>query len=389
MAKCAILEPYEWGLSMKTRLRWLVGLLPLLALTGLFWSTIGHAQSFTKHVTKDKTIHGSVYAAGESVTIDGTVHGDVFCAAQRVTINGTITGDVLCAGRQITVNGKVEGSVRAAGQEVRIEKANIGHALTLAGQKVVVSKDATIGQDVTLAGDETELFGTVGRDVTVASGTLAHVGGSIGRNVQFNGGELELADDTVVKGKVSYASEQTISKGDNVTVSGGIEQHEPQKEGTDFASGILDMLGVIAAFMTLCMVLVLVLPKLTHRVSEVPMKSLFKSMACGLMALFAFPVAIILLFISTIGIPLAILTVLLGTVLALLSGPVVAYYLGRLLLAKTTNPLYFMLLGSGVLGMLVYAPVVGGLVLFVAYLIGSGAIVLAAKRHWPQPDYKV
>lgn len=374
---------------MKVRLKWLALPVFALALTGLFWTAVGNAQSFAKHVAKDKTVHSSIYAVGEAVTIDGTVEGDVFCAAQRVTISGTVKGDVLCAGRDVKVSGTVTGSIRAAGQEVQLDGAKVSHAVTLAGQKITVNKESIVGQDATLAGDETELLGRIGRDATIASGTLSQVGGNIGRNVQFNGGELELTDDAVVKGKVTYSSDQMISKGDNIAVAGGIEHHEPQQKKEDFTSGILDMLGVLVTFVVFSMVLVLLLPRLTHKVSEIASKNLLKSMLAGFVALFAFPAAIIALFISTIGIPLAVLVLLLGIVLAMLSGPVAAYYLGRLLLAKTKNPLYFMLLGSVVLGLLVYAPVLGGLVLFVAYILGSGAILLSAKRHWPQPEYKV
>lgn len=369
------------------RLKWSLIALAIIGLSGLSWVGVARAQSFAANVQKDKVIDSSIYAASQNVNIDGTVNGDVHCAGQTVTINGTVNGDVLCAGQTIEINGVVTGSVRAIGQDVTIS-AKIGHSATLAAQRVVFKKDASVKRDITVTGNEVTLDGTVGRDAVMAGG-VTKVNAKIGRNLRYNGSGLQLKDAAVVGGGLTYTSDQAVDKANGAQINGATNHLTSQKSSHWMGMNVIEVLGLFLALLLFSMALVFLFPKAIHEVSGIAVTSLGKSVLIGFAAIFAVPLLIIVLASTIIGIPLALLVALAGVAIMMFSGPVAAYYLGSMLLSKSKNPVHMMLLGSTVLLLLYFVPIVGIMVMFVAYLIGSGALLIAIKRNLPRPEYQV
>jgi uncharacterized membrane protein len=100
-------------------------------------------------------------------------------------------------------------------------------------------------------------------------------------------------------------------------------------------------------------------------------------------------VGAIALTISILGIPLAIILVIAATLIVMLSGPVAGYYLGRMMLTKSKNPVDIMLLGAAVLIVLYYLPIIGFLAGLLGLWLGSGAILLSLKHRLHKPKYKI
>lgn len=359
----------------------------LCVLSSLGLAGIVHAQSISQHIEKNQTVNGSVYAAGEQVTIHGTVNGDVHCAAQEVIIDGTVNGDVLCAGQKVTVRGVVTGSVRAAGQEVEVF-GRIEHGATVAGQRITVHKEARVGQDMTLAGSQIIFNGAIGRDL-VLTGNQAVVDGDIGRNVRYDGAALKLQEGALIGGSLHYVSRQNVDKASGSEIKGEITHKVPENNAAPFGMGTAMALGLFAALLVLYMALVLVFPRQLHKTASVAVDSLGKTLLIGLAAMFGVPLLIGLVASTIIGIPLALVAALAALLGVLFSGPVAAYYFGSMLLSKSKNPVHIMLLGSTVVLLAGMVPIIGPIVIFVAYLIGSGALIIAAKRAIPKPVYRV
>lgn len=354
------------------------------ALTALSWIGITHAAPVTSNVTKDQIIDSSVYAADKKVRITGTVNGDLYCAGQDIVVSGTVNGDVLCAGQSVTISGRVTGSIRAAAQDLTITGV-VGRSVTLAGQEVTITKSAQVGQDATIAGNILKMQGVVARDAMIASAE-ADVSGAIARNVVFRGDTLKLTDKALVSGDIRYTSNRSITIGDNATVSGRVTHAKEDKRNNSFAGPLLLLL--VAGFI-FSMVLVLVWPRAIHATSDIAVRQLGRSLVVGLLATFAAPIMAILLFASVIGAPIALFMVIVGIAIILLSGPVTAYYIGSMLLARSKNPIAIMATGSAVLLVLYLIPVVGFFAGLLAYLLGTGALLIRIKQRTPKPVYHI
>ena len=369
------------------RLKWLMVAVFVVALSGLGWIGVAQAQSMTTHVAKHKTIDGSVYSAGKTVRIAGTVNGDVHCAGQEVYITGVVKGDVLCAGQIIKVTGTVEGSVRVAGQEVTLA-GHIGHAASIAGDVVTLQKDAHIVQDATLAGNTVRVTGDVGRDATV-TGNVLNVEGTVGRTLMYSGGRIDINKGASVLGGIVYQSGNSITIDDSATVKGEVERKKQESNQGGFS--FIHALTIFLAMMLFALALVLLWPKLIHSTSDIAVRSLGKTMLVGLVASLVVPVGIVVLAMSLVGLPLAILALLIGLTVAMLSWPVAAYYFGSMFMSKSKNPIAIMALGASVLlvvGVLPL-PIITILAMIFAYFIGTGAILIKIRRSIPKPVYRV
>lgn len=193
----------------------------------------------------------------------------------------------------------------------------------------------------------------------------------------------------MIGGSLTYTSDTAVDKSSGAQIAGSTMHHTSKKSSMPWGMSVMEAVTMIASLLLLSLALVLLLPKAVHKTSQVAVTNLGLSVLIGFAAMFAFPLAIAVLVTTIIGVPLALLVGLAGLIILMVSGPIAAYYLGSMLLSKSHNPIHMMLLGSGVLLVLYFVPIIGVLVMFVAYLIGSGAILIAIKRNLPKPIYKV
>ncbi len=123
----------------------------------------------------DEVVDDDLFLAGTNVVVDGTVNGDLFIACSQAQVNGTVNGSLFFAGQTVTVNGLVGGSFYAAGSSATVgPQTAIGRNLLMLGYGLRTEAGSRIGRDVAMAGYQ------------------ALLGGDVARNVQFNGGALEI-----------------------------------------------------------------------------------------------------------------------------------------------------------------------------------------------------
>ncbi|HEU5121411.1 MAG TPA: hypothetical protein VFT59_01075, partial [Candidatus Saccharimonadales bacterium] len=315
------------------------------------------------------------------ITIKGTVYGDVYCAGQKVTVDATVYGDVLCAGMDVTILGKVEGDVRAAGQFVTL-KGEVSKSASIASMNFTLDAGAKIGQDLTATGTQLNLNGSIGRDV-VANGDKVMLDGLVARNAAITGSEVELQDGAHVTGSLHYTSERDAAIASSARVDGETHRSTPVEHKQDNGGfSIMPYLFMLVAFTIMVIVLAALFPRFMQKTSGQIIDSPLKTLAVGLVGSIVVIAILVGLLITLVGIPLALLLMLASIVGALLTGPVVAYWIGRLILRnkETTNPVLAALIGSPILIVLSVLPWIGPLAMLVAYWFGLGALLLAL---WP------
>lgn len=365
-------------------------LLPVLALTG-----VAGAQNFRSGdnttVSAGDTIDSSLFVTGRNIDIAGVVKGDVFCAGMTVTISGNVSGDIICAAQTITISGKVSGDVRVAGQTVTVN-GEVARNLTAAGQSFSLSGNAKVGQDASIGSSDTTLNGTVGRDLALGSAN-ATLTNSVGRNITATTENLSLTESARVAGDITYTSTNDAVVASGARVGGITTRKDPPQEPTGrygnlFAFSFGVALYVILSLFIVALTLVLLFPQVLHHTTERALRAPGKVLLIGLAASIIAPVLIISLMVTVVGVPLALLLLLVWLVIQALAWPFSSYALGRWVFRHQTRGSVLVIFVGGLIILLSYfVPVLGFISLVLVQLMGIGMILSELMRRTPKPAY--
>jgi len=351
-----------------------------------------NAQSFktgdTISIPASETVDGMLFAGGNNIDIAGTVNGDVYCAGQTITISGVVNGDVFCAGQTLNVSGKVDGSVRLAGQSITLS-GMVGNSASIGAQDLVIEKDAIITRDLLGGSQNVTINGIIGRDAVSGAESLT-VNGKIGRNISGGIETLTIGSAGEVGGKVDYTGTN-----DPVIMSGGkiigkvtrtAPKEDAEMSNAPMAFTIGWLVYMLLSMLALALVLVGLFPRIFEESAAETIKSPGKTVLVGLLGAILVPILVIALFISMIGIPLAILTILAWIIVMMLSAPFTGYLLGTVILKNyKSNPLFAMLVGVSILVATYFIPIIGGLTMIAAYLFGTGMILRRSQHLLRRP----
>ena len=129
--------------------------------------------------------------------------------------------------------------------------------------------------------------------------------------------------------------------------------------------------------MLISIVLVLIMPSMSNRLSNNVKEKFWKTLLFGLIALIVIPIAAVLIMITVIGIPIGIILLILYALAVYLSKIVAALYVGKLVFEKPEKHLIkAVIVGVIIYVILVNIPYIDGLVRLLAVLLGMGAITL-------------
>lgn len=304
----------------------------------------------------------SVQGVGSTVVIEEDETVDrVQAVAGAVVIRGAVTGDVEVAAGSLLITGDVGGDVAAAAGSVTIDGRVVGDVSVGAGS-LAVGEDGAIGGTLQAGVGSARVAGLVGGDATIG------------------GGSILLEPTATFEGDLRYDGELT----DRGATVEGQRVHDRSIGGARFAPGpwVDDVVFGVYGFLVnlvLGVVLLLAVPagsrRLARRVSADPLRmGLY-----GLLALVGVPVLLVLVALTIIGIPLAILGGLLFALAAWVGAVYGRYAIGEWLLGYVAvdNRWVALLVGLVVVGVIGTVPVVGGLVEFLVLLLGLGGLAAA------------
>ncbi|WP_082146711.1 polymer-forming cytoskeletal protein [Halostagnicola sp. A56] len=285
----------------------------------------------------------SVEAFAGNVIVDGTVTGDVSALAGNVYVNGEVEGDVSVASGNLEINGTVGGDVSAAAGNVRLaENGSVGGNFQAGGGTVLVN-------------------GTIDGDAMIGADTI------------------ELGETASISGDLEYSGDL---QGETGVVEG--EVTEDSSIGTGPDTGLEPIVTWVFALYTLALnlllgaALLLLFPRFSSGVADRVANAPVRAGLVGLAVLIVVPIALIALAITVVGIPLSIiggfvfaLFVWIGIVYGRFA--VAAWLLSLVGLDNRWLALVVGLVGGALLGRV---PIVGGIVNFLIFLLGLGALAM-------------
>lgn len=333
-------------------------------------------------VSGGEKIDGSLYVAGKTLTVDADVNGDVFCAGQTVTVTGTVHGDVICAAQTLTVKGKVEGDVRLAGQVVTLE-ANVEKNATVAAQTFVLEESGNVAGDMTIGANDATLKGSVGRDVVAGTENLI-LAGIVTRNVSSDSTTTKLGAEARIGGNITYTSYNTLGQTEGAVITGTVTRNDPpadKKQSETFTQVLGKLFYWFVALLLVVLALVLLFPRMFQTVTDRAFPMPWWALLAGFGAMLVMPLVLVLLALTFVGLPLMVVVLVLWIGVALLSGPVFSYYVGRLVLPRQQQPLLVMLTGASIVIIASFIPYLSVLVFILTAWLGSGMLVLEIFRR--------
>jgi cytoskeletal protein CcmA (bactofilin family) len=330
-------------------------------------------------VGPEEVIDDDLLVAGTSVLVAGEVKGDLIGAGRTVRITGPVVGSVLVAGQHVQVSGKVDGSVRAAGEDVALEGA-IGRNAAVLGQTLVLGQSSRVARDLHGAGRTLDLDGSVGRRAAVA-GETATMRGHVGQQLYFEGTNLTLGPSAQVGGDVIYRSLKPATVAAGAKIGGRTEQLPPRHPSKvqRKPNRILPAVYFLLMFFASGVVGLAAAPRLVCAAADAMVSRPWWNPLLGLLTLIVVPIGALLVCITLIGIPLAILVLVLWVAALVFSAIPVSIFLGRVLLGRGISPYLALLLGLVALTLVGLVPILGRVVKLLTILFGLGVYARASK----------
>lgn len=376
------------------------------------------------HISNLHHINDDFYAFGQNITVDGLIEGDLVAGGYEVFTNGDVTESQNVFAYRLHHTGTIGNSLRAFVNTAEID-GHVGRSVMILAYDTRIGKGAMIERDVHIGGYSARLEGTVGGKATVRADRI-YISGEIRGDVDIEGKHITLSPPTVIKGNLTYTSQEElkIDSTTGVTVLGETrwkkperkEEDEKEKGGLALRSVVLQVSKLLAAF--LFGIIVIYVFKRYAQESFNQLRTRFAvSVALGFLALLIVIAAVVILLVSVVFIIiglslisgnlapvgaivliLSILTVPIASFVTVSGG--IVFYSGKILFALLLGYLAVkilraepvvlgkgqLLLGLIVLTVLFSIPYVGFPLYLLITIIGAGGIILGIKNCRPASD---
>jgi cytoskeletal protein CcmA (bactofilin family) len=335
------------------------------------------------------SINDDLIIAGNTIKSSAAIKGDFFSASYRLVQNGTVEGSVIAVAKDIDISGQVNGSVSGWAENISVN-GKVNRNLIGFCSALNIKPDADIGGDVTAFGGELTLDGKIGKGLRGSIGTLI-ISGIVNGDVSVKADKIILMPTAKILGDFKYKSQKQAKIESGASVSGQTlwTKEEPKKEKKPkdvftLKSIITEILFLLALMIT-GIVLTLIFKKKAYQAKRAITSSFLKSLGWGFVFMVCIPIAIIILIVTILGIPIAIISLFAYAVLLYIAKIPVATALGEKIikaLGKEGEPSLIpsMLLGLIVLTILLNIPYLEWLIYFIVLFTGFGAILTSQKQ---------
>ena len=333
----------------------------------------------------------NLYLAGPDVRLEQRAGADLVAAAGRLTLDGGVEGDAVLAAGSVDVRAPVGDDLRAAGGIITLASTVKGETLA-AGASVYVAPGADLARRAWLAGNEVTIEGKARGEVKAYGRTIT-IGGDIEGPVILSGERIEVLRTARIHGDLTYSSNHKIVIHPDAQIAGkvvrepGVFQFPRPKihiPGLAAARPLL-LFGLLAAGV----LLYALFPGYTLGAARLLHDAPLKSLGLGAAMFFSVPPVILLLVITIIGIPLALVAAALYAVALLAAYLMTAFFVGaRLLdLAGKHDPSNGWRVLALAIALLLFwllrqIPFAGGFVTLATLLFGLGALALQAFTQY-------
>lgn len=249
--------------------------------------------------------------------------------------------------------------------------------ITRFGSDVTVPEGEVQEGNITVFGGDVVIEGEAGADVTVFGGDL-RINGRVGGSVTHFGGDTTLGNEAVIGGDFTQFG-GTVNRAPGARIEGS------ETTGPRIFSPFVNFLASLFALLftlALTVAVVAILPEQTRVLANTVEQQPLPSLGYGILATILVPLLFLILALIIIVGWILIPFVAIAVVITYFYGYVgVARWLGDRIIGATRSanqsPIVKALVGALVLGVIGLVPILGGLVQFIAAMIGLGAVLIS------------
>jgi cytoskeletal protein CcmA (bactofilin family) len=367
--------------------RFLVTYLTLALAANLCATEFKSADSFI--LSSQNRIADDLIVTGKNVKIDGEVEGDLVTFCRSNAIKGKVYNSVFNFSQYFDHSGQIEGSLSSFCQDLTLS-GKVGRNLTAFAASVYVTREAVIqGQLIAFCGDF-DLEGEVLKGVRVHCDE-AVISGHVKGDLKLEADRVVIMEGAVIEGNLNYRSPKEAKIDSMAQIKGEVKWSEKKKK--DEKGSIYRKIGVfntalMAGNLVTGVILIALFRQRWNR-SQVAVKTSFlKSLGLGLVLAICVPIAAIILLVTILGIPIAILS---------LVGYLVVLYLAKLIFSTTmgvwilkffkkqgeVSLIWAFLVGYVAFWLVTGFDVIGTIIYILAFFVGFGALVLGNRESKP------
>lgn len=302
--------------------------------------------------------------SGDHVSVDSPIDDDVFVAGGDVNINAPVTS-VVIAGGDVNINAPVSGDVFVAGGKISV-KSDVGGKIVAAGGDIDLKGDA---RNAVIAGGNISIHSTsvISRDAVITGGNVLNAGTIIG-NLTVR---AENFQNTGSAGSVDFEKSEGLQ---------GVEE---------LMIKMMNILYILigVGFLILGIVLLKLFPTQFLMVEAEVRNAPVKNTVVGFALIIASVIVILLLAVTIIGFPVALIMGMLFIIALMFSSLFVSFAVGRKIVDLfkfkfETNDILIFVIGFIILSLLFRIPYAGVLIGIVAISLGFGAIIYTLQKNW-------
>lgn len=330
-------------------------------------------------ITGNETVNDDLYIVGGEASIQGTVNGDLIVVSGTVDIPGNVFGDLIVAGGEINLDGIVADDVRIAGGRININ-GNVGDDLIIGGGQVLVSEDADVKGSLSCFVGNTEFYGNVEENFFSYTGQI-EFGGSVKGTATINSDSVHILSTARIDDDLNYSGSKQALIEEGAVIKGDVNFTKKEVPVAQrFRSRIVSSVFGFFSMLIVGGIAILIAPRQLASITKTLRGFTWQSLLLGLGFLILVPIVLLLVLITIIGIPIALLGLVLYIAIIYLSKVFVSIWIGDLVFnprkIKNRKELFVeFVVGLIVLSILVLLPYVGWLFSLGSVLLGSGVLV--------------
>jgi len=339
------------------------------------------------NISTHEVISDDLYVFGNGVDINGDIEGDLVSFCYDLSSTGAIDGSANIFSYNADLIGRVGGSTRIFSYMVRINCPIEGNLVVLGGN-VRIGENAVVLRDLNFNADKITMDGTVHGDIDGHGGEIIIGGtGKIDGNVKIAAKRILVVAPAVIKGSFTYTSPEEAIIDPGVVIQGEIKRELPkpdeesEKDAISIFGAIFKILLFVMSVVTGLVLILLLKVHTLEAVTQIETRFWF-TLAVGCLAIMILIGGAIVSVAMIIGIPLALVMFSLGLILFYIGKIYSSIALGRFLLGRLNRERKPGLIAEFLLGLVLLAivfqiPYLGWLAYIAAFIIGTGAIVVA------------
>lgn len=322
------------------------GIMPISENEEITEYTQGDVCKIDKQATISDLTYGDLYIISEKAIISSDkIEGNAFIIADEVEISGNISGYAYIIADKIKISGSITGAYIIA-------------------DDVEIDESASILTDIKAISKEFNLSGIIYRNLSIISNNIT---------IERNSSNLNIF------GSLNYAGNLNA---DEELIMGEIIKYElPEKQVNPKAETIEKITNFVTKMITSLVIIALIIYIFNDKCKykDIGATEYIKDIVLGFLLLILVPIIAIGVMFTIIGIPIAMLAILFYCLALYIALPVSSIKIANIILKQNSDSKVKKTLVAFVVSIvfevLTYVPVIGGIIRFLAILLGFEIIL--------------